>query len=123
MSRLSRNIIYNGLGQGLSVLLSFVAVRFVFRRLGGDALGLIYFSMAFSTALSVAVQLGICESAVREVAAHHWNRPDYIKSLIRTSSSLYWIAYFVLALVAYIAAPYLIYHWVKLDSLDAMTAI
>ena len=32
MSKVSRNIIYNGLGQGLSVLLGFVAVRFVFRR-------------------------------------------------------------------------------------------
>ena len=43
MSKVSRNIVYNGLGQRLSALLGFVAVRFVFRRLGGDALGLIYF--------------------------------------------------------------------------------
>jgi O-antigen/teichoic acid export membrane protein len=123
MSRVSRNIIYNGLGQGLSVILGFVAVRFVFRRLGGDALGLIYFSLAFSAGLAVAVQLGICESAVREVASHYGNRPDYIKSFIRTSSLLYWIGYLTLALVAFTAAPYLVYHWVKLESLDALTAI
>src|SRR5579864_2858168 len=101
MSRLSRNIIYNGLGQGLSVILSLVAVRFVFRRLGGDALGLMYFSLAVSVALSVALQLGICESAVREIASHHVNRPEYIKSFIRTSSLLYWIGYLILAVVAY----------------------
>ncbi len=123
MSRVSRNIVYNGLGQGLSVILGFVAVRFVFRRLGGDALGLIYFSLAFSAALTVAVQLGICESAVREVASHHGNRPDYIRNFIRTSSSLYWAAYLILGIVAYIAAPYLVYHWVKLDTLGALTAI
>ncbi len=123
MSRVSRNIIYNGLGQGLSVILSFIAVRFVFRRLGGDALGLIYFSLAFSAALSVAVQLGICESAVREIASHQGSRPEYIESLIRTSSLLYWSGFLVLSLVAYAAAPYLVYHWVKLDSLDALTAI
>lgn len=123
MSRVSRNIVYNGLGQGLSVLLGFVAVRFVFRRLGGDALGLIYFSLAVSVALSVAVQLGICQSAVREVASHQGNRPEYIKSFIRTSSTLYWIAYLTLAIVAYTAAPYLVHHWVKLNSLDALTAI
>lgn len=123
MSRVSRNIVYNGIGQGLSVLLGFVAVRYVFRRLGGDALGLIYFSLAFSAALGVAVQLGICESAVREVASHHANRPEYIKSFIRTSSLLYWIAYLILAMVAYVAAPYLVHDWVKLDSLDALTAI
>ena len=75
------------------MVLSFVAVRFVFRRLGGDALGLIYFSLAFSAALGVAVQLGICESAVREVASHQGNRPEYIKSFIRTSSLLYWTGY------------------------------
>jgi O-antigen/teichoic acid export membrane protein len=123
MSRVSRNIVYNGLGQGLSVILGFVAVRFVFRRLGGDALGLIYFSLAFSAALTIALQLGICESAVREVASHHGNRPDYIKSFIQTSSTLYWIAYLVLSIVSYVAAPYLVYHWVKIDSLDALTAI
>ena len=122
MSKVSRNIVYNGLGQGLSVILSFVAVRFVFRRLGGDALGLIYFSLAFSTALSMAVQLGICESAVREVAAHQANRPEYIKSFIRTSSLLYWAGYVALAAVACAAAPYLVQHWVKLDTLSVLTA-
>jgi len=122
VSRVSRNIVYNGLGQGLSVILGFVAVRFVFRRLGGDALGLIYFSLAFSAGLAVAAQLGICESAVREVASHHGNRPEYIKSFIRTSSLLYWTGYLALAMVAYAAAPYLVHHWVKLESLDAVTA-
>jgi O-antigen/teichoic acid export membrane protein len=122
MSRITRNIIYNGLGQGLSVILGFVAVRFVFRLLGGDALGLIYFSLAFSAALTVALRLGICESAVREVASHQAERPEYIKSFIRTSSLLYWTGYLTLAGVAYVAAPYLIHHWVKLSSLDALTA-
>ena len=123
MSRVTRNIVYNGLGQGLSVALGFVAVRLVFRRLGGDALGLIYFSLAFSAALTVAVQLGICESAVREVASHHADRPDYIKNLIRTSSLLYWTAYLALGVVAYFAAPYLVRDWIKLNTLDALTAI
>jgi O-antigen/teichoic acid export membrane protein len=115
--------VYNVLGQGLSVVLGFVAVRFVFRSLGGDALGLIYFSLAFSAALSVALQLGICESAVREVASHHADRPEYIDSFIRTSSLFYWTGYLTLAIIAYTLAPYLVYHWVKLDSLDAPTAV
>jgi hypothetical protein len=85
-------------------------VRFVFRRLGGDARGLIYFSLVFSAALSLAAQLGICEGAVREVASHQGNRPEYIKSFIRTSSLLYWTGYLTLAMVAYTAAPYLVHH-------------
>jgi len=123
MSRLSKNIVYNALGQGLSVVLGLVAVRFVFRSLGGDALGLIYFSLAFSGALSVALQLGICGTAVREVASHHADRPEYIESFIRTSSLFYWTGYLTLAIIAYTLAPYLVYHWVKLDSLDAPTAV
>jgi O-antigen/teichoic acid export membrane protein len=123
MSRLSKNIVYNGVGQGLSVLLSFVAVRLVYRKLGGDALGLIYFSLAFGAVLSLAVQLGICDSAVREVASHHTTRPEYIKSFIRTSSLFYWIGYIVLAVVAYVASPPIVYHWIKLESLDGQTAI
>jgi O-antigen/teichoic acid export membrane protein len=119
----SRNIVYNGLGQGLSVILGFVAVRFVFRRLGGDALGLIYFSQAFSVALAVALKLGICETAVREVASHRTERPEYIESFVRTTSSFYWAGYLVLGVIAYHLAPYLVYHWVKLDTLDAPTAI
>jgi O-antigen/teichoic acid export membrane protein len=115
--------VYNGLGQAIGVLLSLVAVRIVFRRLGGDALGLIYFSLAFSAALSVAVQLGICESTIREVASHHVGRPEYIASLIRTSSLLYWTAYLTLGLIACLVAPYLVHHWVKLGSLDDLTAI
>lgn len=122
MSKVSRNVVYNALGQGLSVLVSLVAVRIVFRRLGGDALGLIYFSLTVSAALSMALQLGICESAVREVASHHRDRPDYIKSFIQTSSFLYWVGYLLLGVVTFFLAPSLIRHWVKLDSLDALTA-
>jgi O-antigen/teichoic acid export membrane protein len=123
MSRLSKNIAYNVLGQGLSLIMGFVAVRFMFRSLGGDALGLIYFSLAFSAALSMVLQLGISTSAVREVASHHADRPEYIESFIRTSSLFYWTGYLTLAIIAYTLAPYLVYHWVKLDSLDVPTAI
>ncbi len=123
MSRLSKNIVYNALGQGLSVVLGFVAVRFVFRNLGGDALGLIYFAQALSATLAVALKLGICETAVREVASHRAERPEYIEIFIRTSSLFYWAGFVVLGIVAYQLAPYLVHHWVKLDSLDAPTAI
>ena len=123
MSKVSKNILYNGLGQGLSVLLGLLAVRFVFRRLGGDALGLIYLSLAFSGALSAVVQLGICESAVREVASSRARGSEYIKAFIRTSSLFYWTGYLSLAIVTYTLAPWLVRHWVRLDTLDAAKAI
>jgi O-antigen/teichoic acid export membrane protein len=122
VSRVPRNIIYNCLGQALSLLLGFVAVRFVYRKLGGDALGLIYFTQAFSLALMIAIRLGILESAVREVASHHAHRPEYIRSFIQTCASFYWTGYALTASAAYLAAPYLVHHWVRLNSLDALTA-
>jgi O-antigen/teichoic acid export membrane protein len=122
MSKITRNILYNGLGTVATVLLGFVAVRFVFRSLGGDALGLIAFAQTLAVTLTVALQLGITQTAVREVASHHGKRPEYLARFIRTSSLLYWGSFVVLALLSYILAPYLIHHWVKLDSLDVPTA-
>lgn len=122
MSRITRNIVYNGLGQVASLLLGFVAVRFVFRRLGGDALGLIYFAQTLSVTLTVGLQLGICETAVREVASHYGKKPEYLTRFIRTSSLLYWGAFLFLEVLAHALAPYLIRHWVNLDSLNVETA-
>jgi O-antigen/teichoic acid export membrane protein len=122
VSILSKNIVYNVLGQGLSLVVSFVAVRFVFRGLGGDALGLIYFNQYVSVALTLALELGIYKTTVREVASHHKDDPLYIRQLIGTATSLYWPAYVALAAVAYFVVPLLIRHWVHLESLDHVTA-
>ncbi len=122
MSRLSKNILYNVLGQGLSVIVSFMAVRFVFRGLGGDALGLIYFNQSVSVALMLALELGICKTTVREVASHSTDDPHYIRQLIGTATSFYWSAYILLASLAYLVVPSLLRHWVHLQSLDQFTA-
>jgi len=122
VSKLSKNILYNVFGQGLSLVVSFVAVRFVFRGLGGDALGLIYFNQSISVALAVALELGIYKTTVREVASHHADNPQYIRQLIGTATSFYWSAYLLLAAFAYFAAPVLIRHWVHLETLDQITA-
>lgn len=109
-------------GQGLSLLVSFVAVRFVFRRLGGDALGLIYFNQSISVALTLALELGIYKTTVREVASHHEDNPLYVRHFIGTATFLYWSAYLVLAAAAYSAIPLLTHHWVHLESLGEATA-
>jgi O-antigen/teichoic acid export membrane protein len=122
MSRLSKNILSNVLGQGLSLVVSFAAVRLVFRRLGGDALGLIYFNQSISVALMLALELGICKTTVREVASHYSDDPHYIRQLIGTATSLYWSAYILLSSLAYVAVPPLIRHWVHLESLNQFGA-
>lgn len=123
MSKLSKNIIYNLLGQGMLVILSFVAVRFVFKRLGADALGIIYFTLTLNTLLTVTLGMGISETTVREVSAHFREEPRYIHDLLRTASLFYWGAYLLFALAIYYGVPVLVERWINLKTLDPGTAI
>ena len=88
MSRLARNVVYNLTGQGLVLLLSFLAVRFIFRKLGSDAFGIIQFSLVVTLVLTSALDLGISSTTVREVSRHGETEPAYITRLIRTASLL-----------------------------------
>ncbi len=122
MSRLTRNIIYNLLGQGLLLLLGLVAVRFVFRRLGGDGLGIIYFALTLNAVLSPALDLGMGTTTVREVSAHMETEPAYIHDLLRTFSSFYWGGYLLVAAGVSWGAPLLVDRWIKLGTLDRTEA-
>ena len=70
MSRLSKNVIYNVAGQGIVLLLSLIAVRFIFRRLGDDVFGVIYFNIAMTALLVGALELGLSSTTVRANAGH-----------------------------------------------------
>ena len=80
MSRLSKNIVYNALGQVLLLVLSFVAVKYVFRRLGADALGIIYFTIT-TTLLAVSLAL-----IAEPILTYLFNQP-----IIQTSNYSYYI--------------------------------
>ena len=122
MSKLSKNIIYNLLGQGLLLILGFVAVKFVFKQLGADALGIIYFTLTLNAVLGAVLEMGVCSTATREVAAHFKDEPDYIRDLVRTGSLFYWSACILLAVVIYFIAPLLVEKWINLKTMDAATA-
>jgi O-antigen/teichoic acid export membrane protein len=122
MSRLSKNIIYNLVGQGLLLILGFVAVKYVFSRLGADALGIIFFTATLSAVLSAILDMGICWTTGREVSAHFSDEPTYIRDLIRTASLFYWGAYVLLAAGIYWSAPWLVAKWVNLKTLDPAVA-
>jgi len=123
MSRLSKNILYNLFGQLLLVGLGFVATRYVFRQLGEDALGIIYFTLTLNAVLSSVFGMGIAETTVREVSGHLATEPDYISDLIRTASFLYWGVYLLFAVALYYSAPLLVYRWITLKELGPDVAI
>lgn len=123
MSKLSKNILYNLFGQGLLAVLGFVAVKYVFRQLGEDALGIIYFTLSLNAVLCAALEMGLCTTTVREVSGCHRHRPAYIQELLQTASALYWGVYLLLGLAIYFAVPYLVQHWIILKTMDPVTAV
>jgi O-antigen/teichoic acid export membrane protein len=123
MSRLSKNIIYNLLGQVMLLLLGFVAVKCIFGRLGKDALGIIYFTGMMNAVLCAVLEMGICSTTVREVSAHLESEPNYIRNLIRTFSLFYWGAYAILGVTIFFLAPVLVEKWINLKTMDSATAI
>lgn len=123
LSRLTRNIIYSLCGQILILLLGFVSVKYIFGRLGADALGIIYFTVTLNSLLTVILDMGICSTTVREVAAHIDTEPEYIHDLIRTASLFYWGAFFFLGFAVYVVSPFLIRQWMHLREMDAETAV
>lgn len=122
MSRLTKNILYNLMGQSLGLLLGFIAVKYVFTQLGEDALGIIYFSLTLNTVLYSVLEMGISSTLVREVSAHFNDQTGYTRELIRTASLFYWGAYLLLAVAIYLAAPVLVEKWVTLKTMDIATA-
>lgn len=123
MSKLSKNIIYNFFGQGLLLVLGFVAVKYIFKQLGEDALGVIYFTLTMNVVLSAVLEMGICSTTVREISGHFESDPDYIQELIRTFSLFYWVAYALLGIAIYFLAPVLVEKWIHLKTMDIATAI
>jgi len=123
MSKLSKNIIYNVVGQGLLLILGFVAVKYVFKQLGGDALGIIYFTAAINIVLTGILDKGIYATTVREVSAHFHDEPKYIRDFIRTGSLFTWSVYIFFGIAIYFIAPILANKWINLETMDSATAI
>jgi O-antigen/teichoic acid export membrane protein len=122
MTRLTKNVIYNVTGQGLVLVLSLIAVRFIFRRLGDDVFGIVFFNLVLTTVLASALELGISATIVREVSSHFDTDREYVHALIRTASILYWGFGLLLVAAIWLSAPLLVTHWVNLKSLDPGTA-
>jgi len=123
MTRLSKNILYNLFGQSILLVLGFIAIKYIFKRLGEDALGIIYFITMLNTLLSAVLNMGIGATTVREVSAHFKKESSYIKDMIRTFSFFYWAAYILLAITIFFLAPIIVKNWISLKTMDTDTAI
>lgn len=122
MTRLTKNIIYNVIGQGLILGVSVIAVRFIFRRLGDDVFGIIFFNLTLTAVLTRVLELGVSSTIVREVSGSFKQDPTYVRDLVRTASLIYWAIGLCLVVVIWLTAPLLVRYWVNLTTIDSNTA-
>jgi O-antigen/teichoic acid export membrane protein len=117
MSRLTRNILSNLAGQVIVLVLGFVAVRFIYRDLGDDAVGIIFFALTLNSVLAGAMDLGISSTIVREVARTQLSS-GYVVALLRTAGLFYWGSYAALTAMLVLAAETIVRVWLNVGTLD-----
>lgn len=123
MTKLSKNILYSLSGQMILLLISFVAVRFIFRQLGADILGIIYFVAVMNALICTVLEAGICATTVREVAGHYQSEPIYVQHLIRTFFMFFWGLYVLAAIAVFLLAPIIAYRWLQISNVDIKTVV
>jgi O-antigen/teichoic acid export membrane protein len=121
-SQIARNIGANLGGQLALLVLGIVAIKLVFSRLGPDALGMVLFVQTINVVLAGVLDLGIPSITVRQVAGHVGDDPRYVRDLVRTASTLYWVAFVLAGGGLLVAAPWIASHWVHLASMEPGTA-
>jgi len=123
MSRVSKNIIYNLVGQALIVALTFWGTRLVFRQLGDEVLGILYFAIATNNVLIQVLDLGVSSTIIREVSRHISSDREYVIQLTRTSVLFYWLSYACLGLLLWLAVPWVVHQWINLSHLNPAPAV
>lgn len=118
ISRLGRNAVYTFLSQIVAIGLGFVATRYIYTKLGGDALGLLYFSLTLNEVLNRAGLSGISSLTVREVSYNLDSQSGYLHDYIRTASLFYWGLYGLILVAVLLGTPWIIRHWVTLTELE-----
>lgn len=122
VNRLSNNLIFNVAGQGTVLVLSLIAIRFIFRQLGDDIFGLLYFNITLAAVVTSVLELGVLATTTREVSLYSDSEYTYITRLIRTASLFYWSISLLIVVAIFIAAPFLVKHWINLRTIDSGAA-
>lgn len=122
MSRLPSNILYNLAGQTILLVLGLISVKYVYGRLGEDALGIIYFSSTLNAILCGLLEKGLYATTVREISTHEDMNSGYIRDFMRTSATFCFAIYIFFVFLVFAAAPILAEKWIILKSMDLGTA-
>ncbi len=117
-----RNIVFGIFGQGLLLLLSLIATRFVFHELGAEVLGIISFSVMLTFLFIALSDMGMSLLITREVAAHRNHDRHYVEELVRSVTAVSWLAFLVSGVLVVALAPWLIDRWLQIEVTDRASA-
>ena len=122
MSQLSRNIVYNLVGQLALILVGFVATRQIYQDLPPDVLGIYYFALALNLILTQVSLGGIGALIVREIVSTCEGGSEATTPVIQTASMLFWGMYALLTTVSLLLGPWITSNWIELSQMDAGNA-
>lgn len=83
LPQLAKNILVSLASQGVLLILGLFSTHAIFAYLGGDALGIVNFSLLISSILVSFFDAGINIVAVREIAANRTSDPPYATSVVQ----------------------------------------
>lgn len=119
MTRISRNITANLVGNLWSVALAVAVVPLVLNYLGAEAYGLVGFFTSLTALLSL-LDLGLGASVTREMARLSVEEDaEQTRTTVRTFEVFYWGVGAVAAVIVFLMAPFVAEHWLKGRSLSA----
>ncbi|MHA1941163.1 MAG: lipopolysaccharide biosynthesis protein [Candidatus Hodarchaeales archaeon] len=123
MTKLSKNIIFNLIGQTTLILVALFSVKYIYQQLGAEVLGIIYFIATLNAVILSSLNKGVSSSAIQEIATSFNKDQTYIHQFVQTFSVICWSAYFLFGIIIYFLAPLLVDNWINLSSIDRVTAI
>lgn len=113
MSLIKRNIIANFIGNFWSAGMSFLFIPLYIHFLGIEAYGLIGVYVIIQT-ISSMLDMGIGTTINREMARSsvYPDKTRKMRDLLRTLEIIYWVIGFIIAVIIFLAAPYIAHKWV-----------
>lgn len=122
MTKLQKNILFNIIGQIITVISGFIAYKFIYAELGGEVLGIIVFSMMISGLLMSVINMGISKTTVREIAGNVEHDFQYVVKLTQLFSLFYWVVYGVVVTLFIIYSYKITVSWLVIENLSIEVA-
>lgn len=122
MSRTTKNVLHNLLGQSLLLVIGLVSTKLMVGNLSKEVFGLISFALLLNNTIAAVIISGIGFHLVRDISQHLEADRPYVEQLLQTSSLIYLGCAVVAGVLLWFAAPWITSHWLHFESLSVEAA-